>query len=380
MADALNCCAGCRNKISNKHFLSCAFCKLKYDLTCANLTDKRFLTMGIDQKNKWKCHGCRAKQPKMDNTNTPVRPNDSPIKSRDSIDSHPDNINVTYRKKFQADDSIINEYSSLDQQQSLITKDDVRAIIREELTSMRQALSQELHQTLKQLVRNELQSIKEEVIALESSVEFLNENYENNKSDIAKYQESLSKLQKENTQLNNCVHDLQIRLHVMEQHNRSNNIELQCVPEHRHENLLSIVTQLSKVVSCEIKESDIHHCTRVAKTNKDDKRPRSIIVKFATPRIRDNLLAKTINYNKANPKDKINTSHLGIGGNKTPIYVIEHLSPMNKKLHAAARQVAKEKDFKFVWVKQGRVFLRKAEDSEFIFIKNQETLDRIKQT
>ncbi|CAB3255167.1 unnamed protein product [Arctia plantaginis] len=81
--------------------------------------------------------------------------------------------------------------------------------------------------------------------------------------------------------------------------------------------------------------------------------PRTIIVKLATPLLRDTFLAKVKRFNKANPNDKINTNHIGIGGTKMPVYVLEHLSPTNKKVHAAARQRKPDKELKFVWIKQG---------------------------
>ncbi|XP_075990270.1 uncharacterized protein LOC142985913 [Anticarsia gemmatalis] len=194
---------------------------------------------------------------------------------------------------------------------------------------------------------------------------------------INTYQDTLGRLYKEKDQMSTTVQDLLTRIQVIEQHSRYNNIEIQCVPEHKQENLVSTVMQISKVISCNLNETDIHHCTRVAKSNREDKRPRAIVVKFATPRLRDTFLAKTIKFNKANPKDKINSSHIGIGGNKTPIFILEHLSPINKKLHATARQMAKEKGFKFVWIKQGRVFMRKSETDQSIYVKNLDTLKNI---
>ncbi|CAB3246850.1 unnamed protein product [Arctia plantaginis] len=115
----------------------------------------------------------------------------------------------------------------------VLTKDDFREISREELTLMRSVLGQELHQTLKQMLVTELQSIRHEITILENSVEFLDENYESTKSAITTYQERLCRLQKENAQLTTTLQDLQIRLQVMEQHNRSKNFEIQCVPDSR---------------------------------------------------------------------------------------------------------------------------------------------------
>ncbi|CAH2108022.1 unnamed protein product [Euphydryas editha] len=73
--------------------------------------------------------------------------------------------------------------------------------------------------------------------------------------------------------------------------------------------------------------------------------------------------------------DKLNTSHLGMAGDKKPIYVIEHLSPALKSLHAATRLKAKQKDYKFVWVKSGRIYVRKNESTEYSTIFDAEIFD-----
>lgn len=184
---------------------------------------------------------------------------------------------------------------------SALTKDNVRDIIREEFNLMRSTLVQELHQTIKQIVKTELQSIKLEITSLENSVKFLDENYESTKTVITSYQDTVGRLQKENVQLTNTIQDLQVRLQVIEQHNRSNNLEIQCVPEHKQENLLATVIQLSKAVSCELKETDIHHCTRVAKSNKDDKRPWTIVVKLAPLDFEPHFWLKLLISIKLNP-------------------------------------------------------------------------------
>lgn len=96
-------------------------------------------------------------------------------------------------------------------------------------------------------------------------------------------------------------------------------------------------------------------------------RPRKIVVKFTTPRSRDSLLAATINYNKKNPNEKLYSAHLGFATNKAqPIYVSDYLSANNKSLHAAVRIKAKEMGYRFIWVLNGKSFMRKTESSECI--------------
>ncbi|CAH0397248.1 unnamed protein product [Chilo suppressalis] len=63
--------------------------------------------------------------------------------------------------------------------------------------------------------------------------------------------------------------------------------------------------------------------------NEDNDRPRSIVVKLQTTRKRDEILAAVSKFNKNNQDDKLNTSSLGYGGKRSPVYVSEHLSPYN---------------------------------------------------
>ncbi|XP_039764477.1 uncharacterized protein LOC120636965 [Pararge aegeria] len=164
----------------------------------------------------------------------------------------------------------------------------------------------------------------------------------------------------------------------MEQHSRMNNLEIQCLPEHRAENLPNIITQIGKVTGTCISDADIHKCTRIAKISRENPRPRSVFVKFSSPRIRDTFLAGVMKFNKRIKDEKLNTSHIGIGGENKPIYVVEHLTPELKKIHASARLTAKKLKYRFVWIKNGRVFLRKTDESEHIVIRNIEQLEQLK--
>lgn len=351
-------CGGCRSNIISKKFINCCICKLRYDLLCANIDTEDFDCMDPVSKSTWKCPECVLKQPRYDNTNTPVR--SEAHKAASPLP--PPDIHVTKRTKA----PVLS-----------LKKEDIREIFREEFHAIKDTLIQDLQSSLKDMVRNEFRTMNKKILDLEESVKFMSDQHDSVRKIFDSQTDTVQTLLNENSCLNNTVRDLTMRLQIMEQNSRSSNIEIQCVPEHKNENLLTIINHLSKTVAFEIKPEDIHHCTRVAKANKQDGRPRAIIVKLATPRIRDTLLASIIKYNKANPDNKINTTHIGMGDKKHPIYVMEHLSPTNKRLHAAARLKAKEKGYKFVWIRQGRIFVRKTETSEFIYIKDIRTLDKL---
>ncbi|KAF9414516.1 hypothetical protein HW555_007590 [Spodoptera exigua] len=83
-----------------------------------------------------------------------------------------------------------------------------------------------------------------------------------------------------------------------------------------------------------------------------------------------------INLQKPMPcKDPLQHERLRILNCK--VYVCEHLSPDCKYLHAATRLKAKELKFKYVWVKYGRVYMRKDDRAGHILVKNVDFLNNI---
>ncbi|KAF9409488.1 hypothetical protein HW555_011163 [Spodoptera exigua] len=97
------------------------------------------------------------------------------------------------------------------------------------------------------------------------------------------------------------------------------------------------------------------------KSNPASKKPKAVICKLSSKAHRDNLLGAIQIYNRKNPKNKLNTKLIGYGDTESPVYVSEHLTPANKSLHAATRIAAKEKNYKYVWVRNGKIFIRKDE-------------------
>ncbi|XP_023949754.2 uncharacterized protein LOC112054281 [Bicyclus anynana] len=257
-----------------------------------------------------------------------------------------------------------------------LTLNDVRQVVREEL----KALLDVFKTNLLSQFGSKLQEITNNVTQITDSISFMEQQHEELKKEIQLKIKNINSLENENKILQTNINDLNTRLSQLEQHSRANNVEIQCLPEHRNENLLSVVNQIAVTTKYNLKETDIHLCTRTSKIQKDSRRPRSVVVKFSCPRVRDEFLASLINFNKKAVKvgDKLNTSHVGLGGEPKPIYVAEHLSPNQRALHAAARIKAKELNYRFVWIKRGCIYMRKSDSTEYKFIRNMDTLANLK--
>lgn len=308
--------------------------------------------MSVELKSKWICVQCHSRERRGgDNTNTPVRSNNSI-----ALES-PQPEFVTQRTKARTGKNC-----------SCISPSSIcMDIIREEF---------ELLFTHK--IHPEVLEVRNAVSSLEASMTYFNAELEKVKADQAQQTKIIEALKSETESLRATNISLCSRLAQIDQHMRSSNVEIQCVPENKQENLINTVVQLGKVIKCPISETQIHYCSRLAKMNNSSPRPRSILVKFNSPRLRDEFLAATSKFNRNNREDKLNTSHLGIGANKkAAIYVAEHLTHENKRLHAAVRSKAKELGYKFVWVRDSRIYMRKDEQSSHIYVKDIDLLNKL---
>ncbi|CAG5018519.1 unnamed protein product [Parnassius apollo] len=313
--------------------------------------------MDQERKNNWRCQECSSKQPKSDNTNTPVRTTYRPMVSGDDTNVEEES-NITVRTKKQRSKSDTND--------SYIKEDSLRSIIKQEITD-----------TIKQLVSEHLTNIASQVTGFHESLAFFSKKYDELMQTVKERNEVIQSLIQKNDNLSSQVRSLTERIEQIEQNMRAPNVEINGIPEHKSENLLKTIEQLGFAIENPLGDNDVLHVSRIAKLNKESDRPRSVIVKLRSQRRRDELLAAVTKFNKKNPDNKLNSEHLGIGGRRVPVYVSEHLTPKNKHLHAAARKKAKETGAKFVWVRDGRIFVRKHEQSHAIYIKHEESLKLI---
>ncbi|XP_072936135.1 uncharacterized protein [Epargyreus clarus] len=247
-------------------------------------------------------------------------------------------------------------------------------VLRTEITSI---VRDELRTIIRNIFDEEFAKIRTQMQGFQESITYITGQFDKAVSDINLCTEAVKQLQTENTCLKNKISDLESRLSQVEQDARQSNIEIHCLPEHRQENLLNTITQLCKVVSFPLSENDILSCNRVQKLNSSSKKPRTVVCKLTNRLKRDNLLAAVLTFNKTNPKQKLSTKHLGYGDMESPVYVCEHLTPQNKILHAATRIRAKEKQYKFVWIRNGKIFVRKDETSPALVITHHDSIHKL---
>ncbi|CAH0727205.1 unnamed protein product, partial [Brenthis ino] len=239
------------------------------------------------------------------------------------------------------------------------------------------AIRDEVKEAVSRTIGGELSKIREELNGLQNikvSIDYLSSLFESVKQELEEAKTEIFNLKKENSNLKEIIATNNSTINFLEKESRSSNIELHCVPEFRSENLVKVVEQIGNIIKVPILEGHISKCTRIAKFNKNSSRPRSVLVKFGNQLLRDRFLASVINFNKSNAGNKLNTSHIRISRDKTPIYISENLTAVAKELHGATRIFAKEKGYRFVWTRNGKIFLRKSISSDIIVVKTKDQL------
>jgi hypothetical protein len=188
---------------------------------------------------------------------------------------------------------------------------------------------------------------------------------------LSEYLEQIDSLRLENVNLKKKVAELELRLEDNEQYTRSNTVEIQGIPEKPNEDVYEVVRQVGVALDMTFSRDAIDVCHRLGK-RPDSNHPAGIIVKFVRREVKQTMLEKR------RVKRNLNTKDVGFTQTTAePVYINESLSPAKRRLLAAARAVKKEKNYTYLWVRNGKIFLRKNPGDSVIVITSMEQIAKL---
>lgn len=230
-------------------------------------------------------------------------------------------------------------------------------------------------------IMNKLLEIEKNANKMEGSIntsyESLHEKIEDNTIAVKKQTEELDKcinvindLLSENKMLKGKINDLENRLEEQEQYSRRNTIEVYGIPHEKNEDIVQVVKEVGKALDFEITTSMIDACHRMGGRPGPSNTTAGIIVKFVSRLDKEELLRRR------RVKRNLSTRHMNLRVDQ-PVYINESLTPARRKLMAEARQVKREKNIRFLWVRNGKLFMRKEESAPVIHISCQADLTKV---
>lgn len=306
-------CASCGLKFNDG--VQCSICLKHLDFGCAQLTETGWRKLGSDRRAAWKCSSCRGLSPKPAATPDPVSP---------------------------AMDEILREIR--DVQLKLIG--------------------------LPSLIED-IKTIKNDLTELKVSCDFMGTRLDNFSSKMAEVESRVSKI--ENMQLSvdsleKDVAELKVQLSAADQRSRLNNVEIKGVPVRKDENLFSIVEAISKEANVNFPRTQINYLYRVPVHGSKDK---AIIVSFTNRYVKEEFVAA------ARARKTLAAPDIGFRDSVRRIYVNDHLNAESKGLLTKAKSAAREKSFKYIWVKYGKIHLRKNDTSPVFIVSQESDLNKI---
>lgn len=206
--------------------------------------------------------------------------------------------------------------------------------------------------------------------ALHNEVEENTKTLKQGMENIEKYMKEIDQLKSENTALKSKVANLEARMDEMENYSRRNCLEIQGVPEEKDEVVTEVVKKIGKALKVNIEESMIDVCHRFGRRTAKQT-PRGIMVKFVRRTDKELLMNR-----RRERRGDFSTRHLDLPTD-TPVYLNDSLSPARRWLFAKARQFKKEKHYKYIWLRNGNILMKKEDGSETMEIKTEADLSEL---
>ena len=239
------------------------------------------------------------------------------------------------------------------------------------------ALQSSVNQLLQAM--KDMNPLKSDVSELKKSVQHMSDKFDHfnvemqqlkkNHADLGSEVNSV-KMTSQNLQQEN--ENLKQRITELEQYTRNKNVEIKGVPYQQNENLQSIVSDIAKYLQITMTQNDLAACHRIQSYDKS-KETSSIIVQFTTRKMREEWINKKKEISKYKSTIFVKDKPAQV------IYINEHLSPTMKQLLHSTLQLKGEIKAQFVWVKEGKIYIRMNQQDKAQRVRNAQDLKNIRQ-
>lgn len=363
-------CIGCKNEISQEEHLSCSLCESKYDLLCANISAERYRLMDKD-KFTWRCPECHSKQPKVDNTNTPIRcptPSEQIYEELITPSEMDMSYNVTHRRKPGKTLKPEASTSEIQLKADLFEADPLDVLTKQEISLFWKEL---------RAARIEMSNFRTSVAELTLAINKSNERTDALEARMDHLEAQLNAKDRSDMEtLEVQIDQLKQELQAREQDLLSNDIEIAGIPETTGEGITHIVLAVATKLGVQLEERDIVDASRVGAPRAlveggPAPRPRNIAVRMTRRSSRDALLKA------ARVRRGATTADMGISGPPCKFYINERLTKLNRQLFQRAREIAKRIKWRFVWTRSGKIYVKKENGSKGHLIRSEADLVKV---
>lgn len=212
--------------------------------------------------------------------------------------------------------------------------------------------------------------IEKQITDMQSSLDFIDKKYEEQKLEILELKNSNVTLKTENKKLASSINSLKVEIgdlseetNNLEQYGRREMVDIVGFPQSDEENTDNIVSDICENLNIEINvNKDIEVSHRVS-----SKPNAAIIVKFNNRRKRDEF------YNKGR-KSHLKLNAFGYEDDSS-IYINESLTFKNRTTFKRSKDALRNK-YKYIWLKNGVTLIKKDDQGKIHKILSEKDIDR----
>ncbi|KAF6208241.1 hypothetical protein GE061_016693 [Apolygus lucorum] len=345
MSGAQKCCKCAKGFAHNAYKMKCEKCKGVFHLECVKFSKEEFLFFKEKGKN-WLCQGCeKVKRQSM------------------RIDS----IEIVGAKEGASSDTLEQE----DELSAKADEEEEGEDLKKIILSFRREVTQANKDLRKQLSISaaEIKNIKEH---LSTYSDYIKENTDaimELRAELGSLREQNEILSTRNNLLENKIQLLESQFFEIEQDALAKTVEISGIAHRTDENIVDIVKAVGRAVVFDVNESMLDNCFRRRPSPRSNA-PGVISVSFVRK------LDKEAFVSAARMKRNLSTTDIGINNQDASnrIYVNQSLTFNKRQLLNRAKAFKRDNHYKFVWIRNGRVMIRKDENSTIHEVKKQEEL------
>lgn len=338
-------CSKCDSDVPEQDLIFCCVCKKYLHFVCELINEKNFRKMSNDTRSKWKCIVCKSvavagKQQKQ-------------ISSADGASAGD-----------KAALSTVVEAGVAVSTQSAAAPSTFTSTSGRPTTTLSQADLQAIGQVVKQLIQSELPpDFKTDFAEFKKSIQFISEEFESFKNDLTSIKLENEKIKKDNEKLKSDNEKLKTDIADLQSYSRRDNIVVTGITETNNECVNEVFNMLSKTIGSELTARDISVAHRLPSKKKDSIKP--IVIKFVR---RQDKMSWMGHFRLASSQDNsgagISAKNISAVLPETRVMAYEHLIPSTLELLNTTRTIAREKGYRFVWVRDGNILVKKDETSK----------------
>lgn len=223
------------------------------------------------------------------------------------------------------------------------------------------------------LLVEEVEALKAVNTAFQTSFQFYSDTFDEYEpifTECVSLTERIESLEKENDDLRKSLDSLHTKIADQEQEKNRNNLVITGIPEieSAEKSSLNLVADLAQNLAIEFPIRYITDCSRLRTQNAaSSSKPSPILIKFNDTRSRDYFKKDIRNKKKQ-------TKSIKFHGKTIYYYASDHLTHYHSQLFYAAQDFAKDHQYEFVWVNNGRIMLRKNRESDAVLIRSTQEL------